>query len=152
MKIVIGCDHAGLAAKQKVIEAARQAGHEVADVGTSTEQSVDYPDYARLVAEGVARGEYERGILVCGSGIGMSIAANKVDGVRAALCWNEETARLSRQHNDANVLCLPGRFLDPADLPALVRSWLDGVFEGGRHVRRVEKIGGIEKERGCAKS
>ncbi len=145
MKIVVGCDHAGLAAKQTVIETARKAGHEVTDVGTATAESVDYPDYARAVAEGVSGGTYERGILVCGSGIGMSIAANKVGGVRAALCWNEETARLSREHNDANVLCLPGRFLDPAVVPTLVARWLETGFEGGRHVRRVTKIAEMEK-------
>lgn len=144
MKIGVGCDHAGLEAKSQVLEAVRAAGHEPVDVGTHSAESVDYPDFARTVAEGVAAGKFDRGILVCGSGVGMSIMANKVAGVRAALCWSPEIAKLSRLHNDANVLCLPGRFLERGQIVTIARCWLETAFEGGRHERRIAKIAAYE--------
>ena len=147
MRIAVGSDHAGFPLKQQVVELLRTMGHEAVDLGTKDTQSVDYPDYALAVAESVVRGQCERGVLVCGTGIGMSIAANKVPGIRAALCWDEETAGLSREHNDANVLCLPGRSLDPARLPALVDRWMKTAFGGGRHAGRVGKIAEVEKPR-----
>ncbi len=147
MKFAVGCDHAGFAAKKAVLETLRAAGHEAVDLGTGGEQSVDYPDFALAVGRSVASGECPRGILVCGSGIGMAISANKVKGIRAALCWNVDIAKLSRQHNDANVLCLPGRFLAPEDVAAIVGAWTETAFEGGRHERRVQKICEIENDR-----
>jgi len=116
------------------------------DFGTQSTQSVDYPDYAKKVADGVARGDYDEGLLVCGSGTGMAIAANKVPGVRAAVAWNEEIARLSREHNNANVLALAARFTPPEEITKIVKAWLAAKFDGGRHERRVEKITQIEKE------
>ena len=114
-------------------------------MGTYSNEPVDYPDYARKVAEAVSRGEYDEGLLVCGSGTGMAIAANKVPGIRAAVAWNEEIARLSRQHNDANVLSLAARYTPDDELKKIVKAWLGADFEGGRHERRVEKITEIEK-------
>jgi ribose 5-phosphate isomerase B len=116
------------------------------DLGTNSDESVDYPDYAERVAKRVAAGEVEQGILVCGSGIGMQIAANKVQGIRAALAWNEETARLSRQHNDANIVTVGARTTAPETIDQIIRTFLTTDFEGGRHSRRVEKIAQLDKE------
>ena len=145
MKIVIGSDHAGYEDKEKVKRQLDEMGVEYEDVGTNSAESVDYPIYARKVAERVASGEAERGILVCGSGNGMQIAANKVHGIRAALAWNEETARLARQHNDANVLSVPARMISPEEVSKVVKSYLEAEFEGGRHARRVDEISEMEK-------
>ena len=145
MKIVIGSDHAGYEDKEKVKRQLDEMGVEYEDVGTNSAESVDYPIYARKVAEKVANGEAERGILVCGSGNGMQIAANKVHGIRAALAWNEETARLARQHNDANVLSVPARMISPEEVSKVIKSYLEAEFEGGRHARRVDEISEMEK-------
>jgi len=145
-KIVIGSDHAGFEDKEKIKRQLDQLGVEYEDVGTNSTESVDYPIYAGKVAEKVSKGEFEQGILVCGSGNGMQIAANKFRGVRAALAWNEETARLARQHNDANVLSVPARMISPEEVSKVIKSWLDAEFEGGRHERRVEEISEIEKK------
>src|SRR6478672_9644497 len=140
MKISLGTDHAGFRYKEKVKELLTSLGNEVKDFGTFSEEPVDYPLFIRPAAEAVARGECERGIVFGGSGNGEAMVANKVHGVRCALCWNLESARLSRQHNDANVLSL-GERLIPQDLAlAIVRIWLTTDFEGGRHVRRVEML------------
>ncbi|MDD5723767.1 MAG: ribose 5-phosphate isomerase B [Syntrophales bacterium] len=142
MKIIIGSDHAGFDLK----EALKGAFGGMTDIGTDSTDSVDYPDFAARVARAVSSGEYERGILICGSGVGMSIVANKFPGVRAALCADTETARLSRMHNDANVLVLAGRRTDLKTAIAIVEVWLDTPFEGGRHTRRLNKIRNIEEE------
>ena len=145
MRIALGADHAGFPLKETIKKELERAGHEIEDWGTNSEASVDYPDYARLVAERVARQEVDRGILLCGTGIGMAITANKVPGVRAANVSDEFGARLSRQHNDANVLTLGGRTVGPDLALSIVRAWLETQFEGGRHERRVAKIKGLEK-------
>jgi ribose 5-phosphate isomerase B len=119
-------------------------GVEYEDVGTNSSESVDYPIYAKKVAEKVAGGEVEQGILVCGSGNGMQIAANKVRGVRAALAWNAETARLAREHNDSNVLSIPARMISPEEVSKVIESYLNANFEGGRHARRVDEISKLE--------
>ncbi len=146
MKIAIGADHAGFEEKEKVKATLDQLGVEYTDMGTDSTASVDYPDFARKVGEAVADGEFDRGILVCGSGTGMAIAANKVPGIRAAVAWNEEIAKLSRQHNNANVLALAARFIPDEEQEKIVKAWLATDFEGGRHTTRVEKIEEIEKE------
>ena len=140
MKISLGTDHAGFHYKEKVKELLLQLGHEVKDFGTSSEEPVDYPLFIRPAAEAVARGECERGIVFGGSGNGEAMAANKVRGVRCALCWNEETARLSRQHNDANVLSIGERVIPVETALALVRVWLTTAFEGGRHAKRIAQL------------
>lgn len=140
MKIPIGSDHAGFPAKEKVKEILVENGYEPVDMGTFSSDSVDYPDYAFKVASSVGNGIYEKGILVCGSGQGVCMTANKVDHVRAALVYNAEVASLTRQHNNANVMCLPGRSLSDQELKQIVKSFLSTEFEGGRHERRVEKI------------
>ena len=145
-KIVIGSDHAGFEDKEKIKRQLEQLGVEYEDVGTNSSESVDYPIFAGKVAEKVSKGEAEQGILVCGSGNGMQIAANKFRGVRAALAWNEETARLARQHNDANVLSVPARMISPEEVAKVVESFLAAEFEGGRHARRVEEISKLEKQ------
>jgi ribose 5-phosphate isomerase B len=140
MKISLGSDHAGFRLKEKVKELLGTLGHEVKDFGTFNEEPVDYPRFIRPAAEAVARGECDRGIVFGGSGNGEAMAANKVRGVRCALCWNEESARLSRQHNDANVLSL-GERLIPEDLALqIVRIWLTTPFEGGRHAARIAQL------------
>ena len=144
-RIAIGADHAGYEDKERIKRQLDELGVEYEDVGTDSTESVDYPIYARKVAEKVANGEAERGILVCGSGNGMQIAANKVRGIRAALAWNEETAKLARRHNDANVLSVPARIISPEDAGKVVRSFLETEFEGGRHARRVDEISDLEK-------
>ncbi len=145
MKIAIGSDHAGYEDKEKVKKQLEELGYEYEDVGTNSAESVDYPIYARKVADKVASGEAEQGLLICGSGNGMQIAANKIHGVRAALAWNEETARLAKQHNDANVLSVPARMISPEEVSKVIKSFLEAKFEGGRHARRVEEISELEK-------
>jgi ribose 5-phosphate isomerase B len=141
MRIAIGADHAGFEMKEQVGKLLRELGHEVDDKGTtSASDSVDYPDFALAVARAVASGAAERGILMCGTGIGMSITANKVAKVRAALCHDHFTARLCREHNDANLLCFGGRTTGPGVAEEMVKTFLETPFSGGRHTRRVEKI------------
>jgi len=140
MKIALAADHAGYDEKERIKKTLDEIGVEYDDMGTYSADPVDYPDYARKVGEAVARGEYDQGLLVCGSGTGMAIAANKVRGVRAAVAWNAEIARLARQHNNANVLALAGRFVAPDEQANIVRAWFEAKFEGGRHERRVEKM------------
>ena len=145
MKIAVGSDHRGVAVKQRIVPLLRQHGHEVIDAGPDNPGSVDYPDYALEVARAVGEGRVERGILICGTGIGMAISANKFPGVRAAACTDEVTAELSRRHNDLNVLCLSGDLLSSRNTERLVDIWMKTDFEGGRHHRRVEKIRDLEK-------
>ena len=146
MKIAIGSDHRGFDAKRRLVPMLRQLGHEVTDIGPDGNDSVDYPDYAYEVAKSVSEGRVERGILICGTGLGMCMAANKVRGVRAAACQDVITAELSRRHNDANVLCLSADLLGEDQMLQMIRIWLETQFEGGRHARRVEKISKIEAE------
>lgn len=147
MKIAVGSDHRGYEAKCRIVTLLRPLGHEVLDLGTDGRESVDYPDFAFDVARAVGSGTAERGILLCGTGIGMCIAANKVNGVRAAPCHDTITAEMSRRHNDANVLCMSADLLGEDLMERMVRIWLETPFEGGRHARRVEKIGRIEQQR-----
>jgi ribose 5-phosphate isomerase B len=140
MKIALGTDHAGFRYKEKVKQLLTSLGHEVKDFGTFSEDPVDYPLFIRPAAEAVARGECDRGFVFGGSGNGEAMVANKVHGVRCALCWNEEVARLSRQHNDANVLSLGERVIPEEMAMKIVRIWLETPFEGGRHERRVEQL------------
>jgi ribose 5-phosphate isomerase B len=146
MKIAIGSDHRGIAAKQRIIAVCKQLGNEPIDFGTDNPASVDYPDIAFPVGQAVGEGKVERGILICGTGIGMSIAANKVKGVRAAPCHDSITAELSRSHNDSNVMCLSGDLLGEELIERMVKIWLQTPFDGGRHARRVEKIGKYESD------
>ena len=143
-KIALAADHAGFEEKEKVKRTLDDLGIEYEDMGTTTSESVDYPDYAQKVAESVSSGKYEQGLLVCGSGTGMAIAANKVKGVRAAVAWSPEIASLARQHNDANVLSLPARFLTESQSAEIVKAFFESDFEGGRHERRVDKIKSLE--------
>ncbi len=145
MKIALASDHAGFSAKEKLKPLLSDLGLEFQDLGTGSEASVDYPDYARRVAEEVAGGRADQGILVCGSGTGMAITANKFPGVRAAVGWSEETARLARLHNDANVLAIGARTTPPEKIPDIVRAWFSVDFEGGRHADRIEKIKRLEQ-------
>ena len=145
MKIALASDHAGFAEKERLKPLLTDLCLQFEDLGTVSEASVDYPDYARKVAEEVAAGRVDQGVLVCGSGIGMAITANKVPGVRAAVAWSEETARLARQHNDANVLAIGARTTPPDQIPAIVRAWFSSNFEGGRHAERVAKIEGVRQ-------
>ena len=147
MKIAIAADHAGFSLKEALRERLSAAGHEVIDFGTNSGESTDYPDYASAVGEKVAAGEAARGILVCSTGIGMSIAANKIPGIRAALGANEEGVELTRSHNDANVIALGAKFLDPDAASRLVDIFLTTEFDGGlRHARRIEKIAAMERK------
>ena len=153
MRVALGADHAGITLKDRVKRAFDDADGDgiddslsYVDFGTNSEDAVDYPDYARRVAEGVACGDFDRGILICGSGIGMSIAANKVRGVRAALVSDIDGARLSREHNDANVLALAGRTLAPDTAVAIITTFLATSFAGGRHQLRLDKIASIEHQ------
>ncbi len=148
MEIALGADHAGFILKEKVKQELLRLGHQVLDVGTHSAESVDYPDYALEVAKQVAAGEVQRGILVCGTGIGMAMTANKVPGVRAANVCDPAAARLSREHNNANVLALGGRLLEETRALEIVRAWLEAEFAGGRHQRRIEKIAQIERNHG----
>lgn len=145
MKISIGSDHRGYEAKERIKALLQQLDSDVTDHGTSSRQACDYPDVALAVACDVAGGDAERGILFCGTGLGMSITANKVSGVRAALCHDELTAQLSRRHNNANILCLPADLVGDALMQSMVRTWLETEFEGGRHARRVGKITQYER-------
>jgi len=140
MKIGIGSDHAGYRYKEEIKKYLAKLGHEVKDFGTNSEMTVDYPAFIRPVAEAVARGEVERGIVLGGSGNGEAMVANRVHGVRCALCWNDESARFGRQHNDANVISLGQRMISLEIALTLVQIWLDTPFEGGRHIRRIQMI------------
>ncbi len=146
MKIVIGSDHRGVEIKRRLIPVLRSMGHEVIDIGAEGAESVDYPDYANEVAKRVSKGEVERGLLICGTGIGMSMAANKVRGIRAAACQDVLTAEMSRRHNDANVLCLSADLLGEDQMVQMIRIFVETTFDGGRHARRIEKIAKIEAE------
>ncbi|MBM4035036.1 MAG: ribose 5-phosphate isomerase B [Planctomycetes bacterium] len=145
MKVAVGSDHAGLPAKVHAVKALQELGCEVDDVGTSGDASVDYPDFALEVARRVAARQADLGVLCCGTGIGMSISANKVPGIRAANCHNDYTAEMARRHNDANVLCLGSRVLDERAVAELVRRFIRTPFDGGRHTRRINKISDIER-------
>lgn len=140
MKIAIGSDHAGFHYKQAIIAHLKNAGHEVTDFGTDSDAPVDYPKFIRPVAEAVAAGQYERGIVLGGSGNGEAITANRVRGIRCGLCWNLESARLTRQHNDANVLSLGERMMDQALALSIVDVFLSTPFEGGRHLARIQQL------------
>jgi ribose 5-phosphate isomerase B len=146
MKIAIGNDHRGFEAKRRLIPFMQRLGHEVLDMGSVSAESTDYPDFAFLVGEGIRGGQADRGILICGTNIGMCIAANKVKGIRAAPCHDIITAEMSRRHNDANVLCLSADLLGEQLMEQMVRIWLETPFEGGRHARRVDKIMRYEQE------
>ena len=146
MKVAIGCDHAGIAMKKVVVPLLEELGVELEDFGTNSEESCDYPEYGEKVAEAVSSGGADKGILVCGTGIGMSIVANKFPGVRAALCSEDYSAKMSRLHNDSNLLVLPGRIIDRETAGVIVRTWFNTEFEGGRHQRRLDKISAIESK------
>jgi len=152
MRIAIGADHAGFELKEKVKQTLQQQGLQVDDQGTNSNESVDYPDFARKVAQAVASQRDDLGILVCGSGIGMAIAANKVSGIRAANVSSEYEAQMSREHNDANVLTIGARILDEPTALKIVDKWLHTSFAGGRHQSRVDKITDIERANGKAKA
>lgn len=139
-KIAIGADHAGFELKEKMTEWLKRSGFESKDFGTYSSESADYPDFAHPVAFAVERKEFDLGILICGSGNGVAITANKHQGIRAAICWNEELASLARQHNDANILCLPARYISSDLAMKIADKFLTASFEGGRHERRVKKI------------
>ena len=145
MRIAIGSDHRGVAARKRLVGLLERLGNEVVDCGSDGEQAVDYPDIAADVARRVSDGTVERGILLCCTGVGMSIAANKLPGVRAATCHDEVTAEMSRRHNDLNVLCLSAELIGPEVQDKIIRTWLSTPFEGGRHARRVAKITALEK-------
>jgi ribose 5-phosphate isomerase B len=140
MRIALGSDHAGYRYKERLRQLLPEWGHDVTDFGTRSPDAVDYPVFIRPVAEAVARGEHDRGIVLGGSGNGEAIVANRIRGIRCTLCWNVESARLARLHNDANVLSLGERMIAESDLDAIVRTWLETPFEGGRHVRRIRLI------------
>ena len=147
MKIAVGADHRGHAVKEKIVVLLNERNHEVIDMGTNSSKSCDYPDVAFPAARAVAEGKVDFAVLICGSGIGMSICANKVSGVRAALCHDELTAQMSRRHNNANILCLASDVLGDELIRRIVSSWIDTEFDGGgRHERRVRKIGCIEEQ------
>lgn len=147
MKIAIACDHRGYEAKELIKSLLQRSGHESVDFGTDGSKSCDYPDYAVPASLAVARKEVDRAILVCGSGVGMSITANKIPTIRAALCHDELTAQMSRKHNDANVLCLPAMLVNDPLISRIVETWLATEFEGGRHDRRVKKMMAAEEHR-----
>ena len=140
MKVALGCDHGGFALKEHILDLLRELGHEVADFGTMNGESVDYPEIAAAVCEPVAAGECQRGVLICGTGIGISMAANRNSAIRAALCTESFSARMSREHNDANVLCLGGRTIGPGLAEDIVRVWMAAEFAGGRHLRRIQMV------------
>ena len=146
MKIALGCDHGGIAIKPSVVEVLKANGIEIVDFGCNDTSSVDYPDYALKVAEAVSQGKADKGIILCGTGIGISIAANKVKGIRAAVCHDLFTAQMCAQHNDANILSMGGRVISEELAGQMVQVWLDTPFEGGRHTGRVNKISEIEKK------
>ena len=140
MKIALGCDHGGLNLKNKVVEHLKEIGYEVEDVGTYTSDSVDYPIYAKKVAHAVADGKYEKGIIICGTGIGVSIVANKVKGIRASLCGDTFSAKATRQHNNSNILCMGERVIGAGLALDIVDIWLTTEYEGGRHQRRIDMM------------
>ncbi len=148
MRIAVGSDHRGVNLRSKIVSLLQDLGQEVVDVDVDKDETVDYPDIAAAVAQKVSSGEVERGILICGTGLGMAIAANKFPGVRAAPCHDDLTAEMSRRHNDLNVLCLSGDILGERLVDRLVDIWLKTEFEGGRHQRRVEKIAALESRNG----
>ena len=143
MKISFGCDHAGIKIKEQIIKFVESLGHQVVDYGTFSEQSCDYPDFAFKVAEAVSKKTADKGILICGTGIGMSIAANKVKGIRAAVCWNKETAALIAQHNNANIICAGARFASVDEICSWIKIFLETKFEE-RHLKRINKITNLE--------
>ncbi len=145
MKVALGSDHAGYEIKTAAGRFLAARGIDVEDVGTFSVESVDYPDYAEKVGRAVAEGRADRGVLVCGTGMGVCIAANKIHGIRAAAPWDADTARLSRQHNNANVLCLSGRHMTEPQALDILEIWLDTPFDGGRHQRRIDKIARLEQ-------
>jgi ribose 5-phosphate isomerase B len=145
MKVAIGADHAGFEVKEKIKKLLDEMQIPYEDVGTNSTEPVDYPDFGAKVGRKVASGEADQGIVVCGSGIGIAIAANKIRGVRAAQAWNEETARLARQHNDANVLAIGAKVLPEEEILKIIRAWFSAGFDGGRHERRIEKIKALEE-------
>jgi len=147
VKVAIGCDHAGIDLKSSVLEVLDEYGAHVIDLGTNERESVDYPDYGAAVARAVVSGEADLGVVLCGTGIGISIAANKVVGARAALCHDTFSARMSREHNDANILAMGARIVGPGLAQEIVRAWLGGSFAGGRHQRRVEKLDQLDRAR-----
>jgi ribose 5-phosphate isomerase B len=146
MRIAVGCDHRGSPIRAKLVELLQHLGHEVKDLGVFSEEPVDYPDVAAAVATMVSKGEVDRGILICGTGLGMCIAANKFPNIRAAPCHDDLTAEMSRRHNDLNVMCLSADLLGERLIDRMVEIWLNTPFEGGRHARRVEKIRILEQE------
>ncbi|MBN1844195.1 MAG: ribose 5-phosphate isomerase B [Sedimentisphaerales bacterium] len=152
MKIAIGSDHRGYEAKELIKNILQRSGHEVEDFGTHKSKSCDYPDFGIPAALAVSQGRADLAVLICGSGIGMSITANKIPGIRAALCQDEMTAQISRKHNMANVLCLPAMLVNDLSITRIVESWLHAEFEGGRHIRRVEKMMAAEKYARAAKT
>ncbi len=145
MRVYLGSDHAGFELKEQVADVLRDLGHDVVDIGPYTDESVDYPDYAERVARAVASGEAPFGVLICGTGIGMAIAANKVPGIRAVQASDPEMAKMARMHNNANILTLPGRYIDKERAAEVLSVFLSTPFEGGRHQRRIDKIGQIEQ-------
>lgn len=150
MRIVVASDHRGYQIKEQIIQMLKSRGHEVEDAGTASLESVDYPDFAAIVARKISSKSADRGILICGTGIGMAIAANKFKGVRAAPCTDEVTAEMSRRHNDLNVLCLSADLLSARMVERMIDTWITTEFEGGRHLRRLEKITDLENtEGGC---
>lgn len=149
MKVAIGCDHAGVSLKNETLSVLKELGITWKDFGTTTEESVDYPDFGEKVSGEVSKGNFERGILICGTGIGMSIVANKFPGVRAALCHESYSAKMSRLHNDANLLVLPSRTINEGTAKEIVKIWFTTSFEGGRHQRRLDKIKAIEARLKC---
>jgi ribose 5-phosphate isomerase B len=149
-RIAIGSDHAGYQLKEQLAEHLREEGHEVEDLGTHSEESVDYPEYGALVARAVVKGEADYGVCVCGTGIGIGIAANKVRGARAAVVHDATSARMARQHNDANVVCVGARLTGPQAASDAVDAFLEAEFEGGRHQRRIDEITDLESEREAA--
>ncbi len=149
MRAAIGCDHAGVSLKNEILPILEELAIEWKNFGTDSEESVDYPDFGEKVAEEVSKGNFDRGILICGTGIGMSIVANKFPGIRAALCNDAYSAKMSRLHNDANVLILPGRVINNEVAKIIVKIWFSTPFEGGRHQRRLDKIKAIEAKVKC---
>ncbi len=146
MRISVGCDHRGIAVKKQIIEWLNQMGQEPIDEGTHSEECVDYPDIAAVIGHKVADGSVDRGILVCSTGIGMAIAANKIPGIRAATCNNEVAAEMSRRHNDLNVLCVAADLIGHRNIQRVLEIWLSTDFDGGRHARRLDKIAALEQD------
>lgn len=146
MKLAIGCDHVALDLKKEIIEYVESLGHEIEDLGPFTDERTDYPIYGQKVAKAVANKEYDRGILICGTGVGISIAANKVKGIRAVCCSEPYSAKLSREHNDSNILAFGARVIGSELAKMIVKEWLDAEYEGGRHQRRIDMLAEIEEK------